>query len=79
MKDIFKKRLNKEIDDSDLNRIYELFNILNEDQKASLLVGKSLYRDSINNVGSNINESDLNMMDIIFPQHNPYILEEDFN
>ncbi len=67
MKNILEKRLNKEIDDSDLNRIYELFNILNEEQKASLLVGKSSYQELIINMGSNINESDLNMMNMIFP------------
>ena len=67
MKDIFEKRFNKEIDDPDLNRIYELFNILNEEQKASLLVGKSSYQELIINMGSNINESDLNMMNMIFP------------
>jgi hypothetical protein len=58
MKNIFEKRLDKKITNFDLNRINELFSVLNEELKARLFVGKSLYKDLIKNEELNINESD---------------------
>lgn len=79
MKHILEKRLNEKISDRDLERICEMLDALNEEQKASVLVGKSLYNEVIDYTAVNVSEADLARMKLCFPKHSPYLLEPDMN
>jgi hypothetical protein len=79
MKNILKNRLSRELCDSDLERICELLNVLNEEQRAGVLAGKSMYKDVVKASETKLSEADLKMMEQCFPKHSPYVLEPDMN
>ncbi len=79
MKHVFEKRLNETISDLDLDRIGKMLDGLSEEQKTSLFAGKCLYKDVMDKMAMNISESDLNILENLFPKHNPYLPEPDMN
>lgn len=79
MKQVFEKRLNENISDKELEKMCEMLDALSEEQKASVLAGKGSYKEVAEYSAVNMSETDLEMMELCFPKHSPYVLEPDMN